>query len=153
MNIPYLKRVTAMMLFAAAITLTACGGSSDSDTSEPAATSEESGSAPVGGMFANLSDEDVQCLEDEGITLPSGPPEDMPEGAPEGGTPPEGMPEGTTPKGMPEGTPPEGMPEGGPPEGAMPEGMEGIGDAMEACGIEQPAPPSGDAPPVEEGAS
>lgn len=147
MKIDYAKRFAAMTLFAAALTLTACGGGSDSDSSEPATTSGDSGQAPAGGMFANLSDEDVQCLEDEGITLPSGPPEGMPEGAPEGV--PEG---GTPPEDMPEGTPPEGMPEGGPPEG-MPEGMEGIEDAMSACGIEQPEPPSGDAPPATDGAS
>ena len=156
MNSIYVKRVTAMFLLAGALTLAACGGGSSDSESDSEATSAESSQAPVGGMFASLSDEDIQCLEDEGVTLP-----EMPEGAPEGGAPPEGMPPGAEgaqpPEGMPEGTtPPEGMPEGGPPEGmpeGAPEGMDGMQEAIEACGIEMPTPPSGDDSSESDGSS
>lgn len=135
---PNVKTLLVMSLIIGALALVACGGSSD-DSTEPASSETTSQPGPGGGMFADLSDEDIQCLEDQGVTLPEAP-EGTPEGMPEGAEPPEGAPQGT---------PPEGMPEGGPPEG-MPEGMEDLQSAMSACGVEMPTPPEGaDAPPVD----
>jgi hypothetical protein len=136
------KSFLAAALVLAALAVTACGGSSSDEGSESASAGggDESSRPAAGGMFANLTDEQTQCLEDQGVTLP-----EMPEGEP-----PEGMPEGEPPEGMPEGGPPEDLPEGATPPEGMGEGLEDMQAAMSECGIEMPAPPEG--APGQEGA-
>lgn len=130
------KSFLALPLLLGVFALPACGGGSGDDQA-PADGGAESTQAPRGGMLSSLSDEDVACLEDQGVSLP-----ERPEGAPSE------TPEGGPPEGMPEGGPPEGMPEGGPPDGerpeGIPEGMEDLQAAMSACDIELPAPPGGE---------
>lgn len=131
----------AAALVLAALAITACGGGSSDDGTANASGGDESSRPAPGGMFASLTDEQTQCLEDQGVSLP-----EMPEGAPENmpeGGPPEGMPEGDPPEGMPEGDPPEDLPEGATPPEGMGEGMEDLQSAMSECGIEMPTPPEG----------
>lgn len=122
------KKLLVLPLLLGALALGACGGGSADDGS---GSNDGAGPAPTagGGTLSSLSDEDVACLEGQGVTVPE----------------------------RPEGEPPEGMPEGGPPEGerpeGMPEGMEGLRAAMSKCGIEMLDPPGGDGPPDAESAS
>jgi|GEM_PF-6746582 hypothetical protein len=122
-------------LLAGVLLIAGCGGSSDS-TSDPISADQAAAGGPGGGMFANLTDDQQQCLEDAGVTIP-----DMPEDGQ--GQPPEGM------------SPPDGAPPGGTtgasgatgPQGSPPQSGQGMSDlqelqaAMEECGIEMPDSP------------
>ena len=74
----------------AAVSLSACGASSGGDASAstgqmmagqaPAGTGTTgtTGAMPpqgTGGPFASLTSDDVQCLEEQGVSVPSGPPD------------------------------------------------------------------------------
>jgi hypothetical protein len=124
----------------AALTLSACGGSSsDGSTGTQASASASSGSSTTqsGGQRGFMSDEVQACLKQQGIELP--------QGGTRGG-------DGQPPQGY--GPPGGGLPGGGqPPEGATPPDGAGGGfggtmsdvdrqklqDAMKACGVEMPA--------------
>lgn len=75
----------------AAVALTACGASTGDDASAstgqmmaaqaPAGTTGSTGTAGAmppqgaGGPFASLTSDDLKCLEKQGVTVPSGPPD------------------------------------------------------------------------------
>jgi len=61
----------------AGLSLAACGSSSDPNAVAATGTqlaSEQTGSGD-GGPFANLTSEDIKCLKEQGVTLPSGRPD------------------------------------------------------------------------------
>ena len=125
----------------AMLAIVGCGGGSGGSGTSAASTSASAGANDAGeggqgepGGFAEISEDERACLEEQGVELPE---------AGAGGAPPEGgeMPEGEPPQGgeMPSGGPVEGgeMPqgEGGPP-GFGGEDGETMAEAFEACGVE-----------------
>jgi hypothetical protein len=114
---------------AAALVVAGCGGSGGSETSgassSASATTGGEGAQGGPGGFAEISDEDRECLKEQGVELPEA---GAGGGAPEGGE----MPSGEPPEGF---EPPEGGGEGGPP-GIGGEGGEEMKEAFEACGVE-----------------
>lgn len=123
----------AIVAILAGVVFVAGCGSSDSSSGDPAGAEAAAAGGPGGGMFASLTDDQKQCIEDEGVTLPE---------APSGATGATGATGSTGSN-------------GGPPQGA-PEGMQDLQAAMEKCGVEMPQPPDGapsDAAPVETSAS
>ncbi|MBN8871118.1 MAG: hypothetical protein J0H66_14655 [Solirubrobacterales bacterium] len=129
-------------LLAGVVFIAGCGGS---DSSSDDSTSTEQAGGP-GGMFASLTDDQKQCLEEAGVTLPE---------APSGDAPQDGdMPQGQPPEGM---TPPDGATGAsgatGPPGGGqVPEGMQDLQSAMEECGVDMPdLPQGGQAPDGDQG--
>lgn len=138
--------LAASAIAAVSLTLVACGSSSGSDAdagSDSAAQSAPGGA--VGGPFASLTSDDIKCLEDQGVTMPTPPADgEVPQGAPEadGAGPPGGM-TGTSGATSPQGSPPQGMPGGNPEEMLA---------AFEACDIDIPQPGSSEMPPGAPGA-
>lgn len=133
------------------VLLAGCGGSGGSGSASAETAGTQTSGSPSGGpgdMFASLTDEQKQCLDDAGVTIPDG--SDMPQGQPpEGMTPPDGAPQSgatgtsgaTGATGATGNGPPQGMtPPGG---GQAPEGMQDLQAAMEDCGIDMPEPPQG----------
>jgi hypothetical protein len=133
-------------VLAGVVLLAGCGGSSDSDSNSSDQTSGMPAGGPGGDLFANLTDDQKQCLEDAGVTIPDG--SDMSQN----GDAPQGQPpEGTTP---PDGATGASGATGPPGGGQVPEGMQDLQSAMEKCGVDLPTPPQGgDAPAVESSAS
>lgn len=130
----------------AALVVAGCGGGGGSETSAGSSTASATtggeGQQAGKGGFAQISDEQRECLKEQGVELPEpgeggGPPggEGGEGGPPEGGEMPEAgeMPYGEPPEG---GEKPEGG-EGGPP-GFGGENGEEMKEAFEACGVETP---------------
>lgn len=121
--------LAAMAAMIVAMALAACGGSnSDASSQKP---SSESAQGAGAGLFANLGDDDIKCLEDQGASLPSAPSQ--------GGQAPQGTTggQGAMP---PQGEAPQGAPEG------IPGGVEDMQKAFEACDIDLPQPGEGQMP-------
>ncbi|MGA7398095.1 MAG: hypothetical protein WBW62_11670 [Solirubrobacterales bacterium] len=116
----------AIILSIAIFGLAACGGNSDSSGDARAAEAAGQTGGRGGGPLVDLDESQIACLEDEGFELP----ERTTGGEAPGGQPP--MP-GEVPGERP----------------AAPEGTPDMGDmqsAMEACGIDLPAPPTNGVP-------
>ncbi|MCB0861626.1 MAG: hypothetical protein KDB66_00245 [Solirubrobacterales bacterium] len=138
-----LMGLAIVALLAGVVFMAGCGGSDSSSDASADQTAGGPGGGP-GGMFGSLTDDQKQCLEDAGVTVP-----DLSDGAPQDGQMPQGQPpEGMTP---PDGAPPSGATGGagatgdGPPQG-VPEGMEDLQSAMEDCDIEIQVPEGGQPP-------
>ena len=136
MPLPSLRLIpTSTALLASALMLTACSGS-DPGATAPAATPAPTAPAtgqprPAGVDFQKIND----CLKAAGIDVPSGMPSDLPSGMPTDR--PTGMPS-ELPSTMPSGMGAPGQ--GGGSAGAFndPEAQ----DALKACGIDLPTPPT-----------
>lgn len=117
-----LRLALAPALLAGVLALSACGGGDNTTTTNAGAASGSGSGTTTDQRSGNRgnTDELRACLKKQGVELPerpSGQNGEHPEGAPDGGTPPEG---GAPPDG---GTPPEGgLPGGG---GAPPQGEDG----------------------------
>jgi hypothetical protein len=139
------KRLLFVAPVLAALTLTACGGSStgsaSTGTQSSGSASSGSNSTPSGGGRGFMSDEVQACLKKQGVDLPQGGFRGGDGQAPQGadGQPPSGY-----------GPPGGGLPGGGqPPEGSTPPRRGAFGgsdedrrkfeDALKACGVDIPA--------------
>lgn len=140
---PKHSAITALVI--ATFALSACGGSS-ADEATVSSNEPSSERTARGPMFSELNDDQLSCLEEQGVKLPDPPEDGSGEGGPDGA--PGEAPEGAPPEGGPEGE----RGEGSPPQG-MPEGMEEMQAAMSECGIEMPAPPGGQGQPNAENKS
>lgn len=126
-----MSRLAALLVAASIVVLTGCGssGTSNDDTTN---------TPPSGGPGAGMNSAYRQCLQSNGVTLPSGP--GARPGGPGGGAPPSGGPGG--------GAPPSGGPGGGAPGGgpaAVLSKPAGVDDAtwkkaQQACASLEPTP-------------
>ncbi len=104
---------------AAALMLAGCGSSGGSEATGSAVAAAGAGSAG-GPPGLQLSEEARTCLAEQGVELPQGPP-----GQAAGGEAPEGAER------------PSGAPSGGVASSTQ---MAKMAEALEACGVEAPAP-------------
>jgi len=129
-----LRTATTAAVLAGMLLLAGCGSDSDDGGDSPETTESAAPSREPGGGFDEGQLEEIQaCLEAAGLddALPDRP-EGMPEDLPS--EPPSDAPT----------APPEDLPSGGPEGGGLgalqdPE----VQEALEACGIDLPAPPDG----------
>ncbi len=118
--------------------LSACGSSGNAATA--AGSANAAAGAAAGPPAITLTATQMSCLEEAGVTLPTGGGRGGPGGG-DGGTPPAGADGGTPPT----GTPAAGG--SGPGGGQSSAARTEMQAAMEACDVPVPTQPQGDAAP------
>lgn len=129
---PSARAIASTVTFAAVLALTGCGSGDAGTASTTTPSADASASPPAGGGFdQGQLDEIRECLDAAGLedVFPTDMPTDMPSD----------MPTDIDPENLPEGSPSEGAGGGG-GFGALQDPE--VQDALDACGIELPQPPT-----------